>query len=91
VTAKRVDAYQRAAKRCGTVFEPTTFAGKRNPLHLFGAVTKHRLDPVVAKRLCDDLRKLGAPVWCAQFDSHDEDSQPLVILAASAFTEGDTL
>lgn len=91
MTAKRVDAYQRAARRCGTVFEPTTFAGKRNPPHLFGAVTKHRLDPTVAKRLCDDLRKLGAPVWRTQLDAHDEGRQPLVFLAASAFAEGDAL
>jgi hypothetical protein len=91
MTVDRVRAYQDAAARYSTVFEPIMFAGQLNPPHLFGAVTKHRLDRPIAKQLCDELRRLGADARCVMYSAHDEDDRLLVLLAASTFTAGDVL
>jgi hypothetical protein len=87
----RVRTYQDAAARYSTVFEPTVFAGRINPPHLFGAVTKHRLERPIAKQLCAELRKLGADARCVIYSAHDEDDRLLVLIAASTFTAGDIL
>lgn len=80
----RVDAYQAAAARCGTVIERAS-AGVVP--RIGGGITKHPVERKVAATLVSDLRQLGAEARI--YPSGPNDSRVFVYLSGCSFQKGD--
>jgi predicted nucleic acid-binding Zn ribbon protein len=81
----RIDAYQAAAERCGTVIER---AEARVAPRLGGGITKHPLARSVADALIRDLKALGAEAKIYD-PRYARDDRVFVYLSGCSFQKGD--
>ncbi len=80
----RIDAYQTAAARYGTLIER---ASRGVPPRIGGGITKHPLARAIAEALANDLRALGAEVRI--YPRNAQDDRGLLYLSGCSFQKGD--